>query len=260
MNTPIPTASRLSGVLSPVLTPFNADFSPSVPRFVRHCRWLLEQDVGLAIFGTNSEANSLSRGREAPLLDARGRGPRSGADDAGHGHLCLARHDRADAPTRWKRGCGGVLMLPPFYYKGVSDEGLFRSFADVIDRVADARLRVYLYHIPPVAQVPISLALIERLLRRSRGRSPASRTVRATGATRRALLRRVRRRASTSSPAAKLPARKRARRRRRLHHGHGQRQPGADRELYMHGVARRRRRRAAEGADTRSRRVPEASR
>ena len=50
-------------------------------------------------------------------------------------------------------GCAGVLMLPPFYYKGVSDEGLFRNFAEVIERVGDERLQLYLYHIPPVAQV-----------------------------------------------------------------------------------------------------------
>src|SRR5262249_35187923 len=53
----------------------------------------------------------------------------------------------------------------PFYYKGVSDDGLFRSFAEVIERVGEARLRVYLYHIPPVAQVPITLGLVERLLK-----------------------------------------------------------------------------------------------
>jgi 4-hydroxy-tetrahydrodipicolinate synthase len=63
-----------------------------------------------------------------------------------------------------KLGCGGVLMLPPFYYKGVSDEGLFRSFAEIVERVGEARLRVYLYHIPPVAHVPITLGLVERLL------------------------------------------------------------------------------------------------
>ena len=63
-----------------------------------------------------------------------------------------------------RMGCGGVLMLPPFYYKGVSDEGLYRNFAEVIERVGDERLRLYLYHIPPVSQVPITLALIERLL------------------------------------------------------------------------------------------------
>ena len=62
-------------------------------------------------------------------------------------------------------GVAGVLMLPPFYYKGVSDEGLYRNFATIIDAVADARLRIYLYHIPPVAQVGISFELIERLLK-----------------------------------------------------------------------------------------------
>ena len=56
-------------------------------------------------------------------------------------------------------------MLPPFYYKGVTDDGLFRSYAEVIERVGDARLRIYLYHIPPVSQVPLALALIERLLK-----------------------------------------------------------------------------------------------
>jgi 4-hydroxy-tetrahydrodipicolinate synthase len=56
-------------------------------------------------------------------------------------------------------------MLPPFYYKGVSDDGLFRSFAEVVERVGESRLRVYVYHIPPVAQVPITLGLVERLLK-----------------------------------------------------------------------------------------------
>jgi 4-hydroxy-tetrahydrodipicolinate synthase len=58
-----------------------------------------------------------------------------------------------------------VLLLPPFYYKGVSDEGIFRFVAEVIERTGDQRLRIYLYHIPPVAQVGFSLSLIERLLK-----------------------------------------------------------------------------------------------
>jgi 4-hydroxy-tetrahydrodipicolinate synthase len=65
-----------------------------------------------------------------------------------------------------KLGCAGVLMLPPFYYKGVSDEGLYRNFAEVIERVGDRRLQLYLYHIPQVSQVAISLGLIERLLKK----------------------------------------------------------------------------------------------
>ena len=60
-------------------------------------------------------------------------------------------------------------MLPPFYYKSVSDEGLYRYYAEVIEQVGDERLRIYLYHIPTVSQVPISLALIERLLKKYPG-------------------------------------------------------------------------------------------
>lgn len=154
----------MRGVLSPVLTPFNADGSPSVPRFVQHCRWLLKQDVGLAIFGTNSEANSMTVAEKRALLDHLQEAglppermmPGTGAcavPDA----IELTRH-------AVQAGCAGVLMLPPFYYKGVSDEGLYRSFAQVIEAVADERLRVYLYHIPPVAQVGISLKLVDRLM------------------------------------------------------------------------------------------------
>jgi 4-hydroxy-tetrahydrodipicolinate synthase len=57
-------------------------------------------------------------------------------------------------------------MLPPFYYKDVSEEGLYRSFAEVIERVGDARLRIYLYHIPSIAMVGISPNLVERLLKK----------------------------------------------------------------------------------------------
>ena len=157
--------SRMKGVFSPVLTPFNADLSPDPDRFARHCRWLIEQDVGLAVFGTNSEANSLSVGEKRSLLDTLvAAGVPPGRLMPGTGACALP-----DAIELTKAavsaGCGGVLMLPPFYYKGVSDEGLYRAFATVIDRVADARLRVYLYHIPPVSNVPITFTLIDRLLK-----------------------------------------------------------------------------------------------
>jgi 4-hydroxy-tetrahydrodipicolinate synthase len=65
-----------------------------------------------------------------------------------------------------KAGCAGVLMLPPFYYKDVSEEGLYRSYSEVVERVGDARLRIYLYHIPPVAVVGITTGLVERLLKK----------------------------------------------------------------------------------------------
>jgi len=156
---------RIRGVLSPVLTPFNSDYSISEPRFVAHCRTLVDLDVGLAVFGTNSEANSLSVPEKRRLLDV--------LIDAGipparmmPGTGCCSISDSIEL-TRHAvgAGCAGVLMLPPFYYKGVGDEGLYRNFATIIEAVADPRLQVYLYHIPPVSQVGISYALIERLLK-----------------------------------------------------------------------------------------------
>jgi 4-hydroxy-tetrahydrodipicolinate synthase len=158
--------ARLSGVLAPVLTPFGADLAPDPVRLVRHCRWLLAHGCsGLAPFGTTSEANSMSVEEREALLDALVEG---GVPPArlmpGTGCCALPDSVRLTAHAV-RRGCAGALMLPPFYYKGVSDDGLFRSFAEVIERVGDDRLRVYLYHIPPVAHVGIGPRLVERLLR-----------------------------------------------------------------------------------------------
>ena len=157
--------TRIRGVLSPVVTPFDTALRPDSARLVKHCQWLLSNDVGLAVFGTNSEANSLSLSEKLGLLDALADAGIPGARMMpGTGACALS-----DAVELTKKavevGAGGVLMLPPFYYKGVSDEGLYRSFAETIERVGDDRLRVYLYHIPQVSNVPISLDLIARLLK-----------------------------------------------------------------------------------------------
>jgi len=156
---------RIRGLLSPVVTPFKADLGVDAGRLIRHCRWLVSQNCGLAVFGTNSEANSLSLEERLDLLAALIEAkidPRVMMPGTG----CSALPDSVKLTKRAvELGVAGVLMLPPFYYKGVSDDGLYRNFAEVIERVGDARLRIYLYHIPPVSQVPISLALIERLLK-----------------------------------------------------------------------------------------------
>jgi len=157
--------TAMHGVLSPVVTPFDAQLRPDPERLIQHCRWLLANDVGLAVFGTNSEANSLSVDEKIGLLEQLVEAdipPERMMPGTG----CCAISDSIRLTRRAvELGCGGVLMLPPFYYKGVSDEGLFRNYAEIIEQVGDERLRIYLYHIPPVAQVPISLNLIERLLK-----------------------------------------------------------------------------------------------
>ena len=165
MKPAISKVKRIEGVLSPVITPFRKDYAPDEERFVRHCRWLLKSGcAGLAIFGTNSEANSMSVGEKRRLLEALIKGGVSAASlMPGTGHCALTDSIELTRAAV-ELGCAGVLMLPPFYYKGVSDEGLYRNFAEVIERVGDERLQLYLYHIPPVSQVPITLGLIERLL------------------------------------------------------------------------------------------------
>ena len=156
----------MQGVLAPVLTPFARDLNPDPTRFVHFCRALLDEGCdGLAPFGTTSEANSLSLDERERLLDGlleSGLPPHRLIPGTG----CCALPDTVRLSRKVARaGCAGVLMLPPFYYKNVTEEGLFRSFAQAIDRAAEPRLRVYLYHIPQVSQVGIPLAVIARLVR-----------------------------------------------------------------------------------------------
>ncbi|WP_299360468.1 dihydrodipicolinate synthase family protein [uncultured Paracoccus sp.] len=153
------------GVLSPVVTPFDGDLKPDTERWLAHCRWLLSQDCGLAIFGTNSEANSLSVAERRSLLEAAAQAGLDGARMMPGTGSCAFPEAVELTTAAVKAGCAGVLMLPPFYYKGVSDDGMFAFYSEVIERVGDERLRIYLYHIPLVAQVPISLDLIARLLK-----------------------------------------------------------------------------------------------
>jgi 4-hydroxy-tetrahydrodipicolinate synthase len=153
-------------VYAPVLTPFTPELAPDAARFVTFCRWLTAQGAGLAIFGTNSEANSLSLRERLTLLDKVIDGgidparlmPGTGAcalPDA----IELSRHALA-------RGCSRVLVLPPFFYKAVDDDGLFDYYARLVDGVQSTALRLYLYHIPQVSGVAITHALIERLITR----------------------------------------------------------------------------------------------
>jgi 4-hydroxy-tetrahydrodipicolinate synthase len=159
-------AQPFAGVLVPVLTPFTPAGEPDAGRFVAFCRWLLDQGAdGLAIFGTTSEANSMSAGERMALLDrliasgvpAARLMPGAGACSVTEA-ATLIRHAVG-------HGCGGVLMLPPFYYKGMDDNGLYAFFAGVIDRVGSSALRMFLYHIPPQTVLGLSLDLVARLIK-----------------------------------------------------------------------------------------------
>jgi 4-hydroxy-tetrahydrodipicolinate synthase len=161
----ISPSERIRGVLAPVLTPFKPDLSPDYERFIRHCQWLLSQNCGLAVFGTNSEANSMSAEERMKLLDvlvAADIDPSRMMPGTG----CCSITETVELTAHVvKLGCAGVLMLPPFYYKDVTEEGLYRYFSEVVRRVGDTRLKIYLYNIPPVAIVGITTKLVERLLK-----------------------------------------------------------------------------------------------
>ena len=155
--------STLPAVLSPVLTPFKEDGSPDAKKLLKQCQWLEANGVGQAIFGTNSEANSMSAPQKMSTLTALVEGglnpahmmPGTGATSI-DATVNMTRH-------AVQHKCAGVLMLPPFYYKDITDDGLFAYFSEVIQKVGDTALQIYIYNIPPVTKINLSLSLLERL-------------------------------------------------------------------------------------------------
>ena len=153
------------GVFAAVLTPMDGGLAPDHPAFSAHCHRLLAAGChGLSVFGTTGEANSLSVGERLAALEAL---LESGVPATvllpGTGSCALTDTVRLSRAAL-EAGTAGVLVLPPFYYKGVGDGGLFRFFAEVIERIGDDRLRLYLYHIPQMTGVELGLPLISRLI------------------------------------------------------------------------------------------------
>jgi len=158
--------TKARGVYAAALTPFKDTLEPDHSSFVDHCRWLLNHGCdGLAPFGTTGEGASLAVHHKIELLQA--------AQDAdlpmnrmiaGTGTCVLS--DAVDiARIATNLGCEGVLCLPPFYYKSPEENGLYRFYSELIQRVGDDNLRLFLYHFPRMSAVPISLGLVDRLLK-----------------------------------------------------------------------------------------------
>lgn len=155
----------IGGVNCAAATPVNADLTPAIDLFAAHCHWLLEQGCNaIALLGTTGEANSFALGERYRVLEgviAAGIAPNRLLPGTG----CAAIADTVGL-TRHALGLGvsRVVMLPPFYYKGVSEDGLFAAYAETIERIGDPALKVILYHIPQISGVPITLGLIGRLI------------------------------------------------------------------------------------------------
>src|SRR5215212_6296471 len=159
------SAADPKGVLAAVLTPMDEDLKPDHKAFAAHCHRLLAAGChGLSVFGTTGEANSLSVDERLAALEALLDGevpvetllPGTGS--------CALTDTVRLSRAALEAGAAGMLVLPPFYYKGVDDDGLFRFFAEVVERLGDDRLRLYLYHIPQMTGVDLGLSLISRLI------------------------------------------------------------------------------------------------
>jgi 4-hydroxy-tetrahydrodipicolinate synthase len=158
--------SRLHGIWSASLTPLRPDLSIDLPLLIEHCRWQLARGChGIALFGTTGEGTSFGVGeRKAALEAVIAAGIPAATLMVGSG--CAAFTDTVELSKHAvKQGCPGVLTLPPFFFKGLGEEGLFRCFAELVERVGDARLRVYLYNIPQLSAVKFPVKVIERLLK-----------------------------------------------------------------------------------------------
>ena len=153
------------GVIAPLLTPFNDDYSVATDLYVAHARHLLATGcVALAPFGTTGEA--LSVGIDERLAAIRALvdgGIDPGRMIPGTGLSNVTDTERLSRGCL-EMGCAAVMTLPPFYYKGVSEEGLYSYFAQLIASIS-AEARIFLYHIPPIAIVGIPPKLAARLHR-----------------------------------------------------------------------------------------------
>ncbi|MCA8880046.1 MAG: dihydrodipicolinate synthase family protein [Rhodobacteraceae bacterium] len=155
----------ISGVFSAATTPVGPDGAPRLDLFAAHAQALLREGChGVALLGTTGEANSFSVAERMALLDAARDSGIAGPQLLPGTSSCNIPESVALTRHAVDHGVLGCVMLPPFYYKGVSDDGLFRFYASVIEGVGDDRLRLVLYHIPQVTQVPIGHDLIARLL------------------------------------------------------------------------------------------------
>ena len=153
------------GINAAVLTPMNADLLPDPDKMTAHCRWLLANGCnGLGVLGTTGEANSLGIAERIALLEAlvaRGIPPAKLLPGTG----TTALTDTVDLTRRAAAlGCRGALLLPPFYYKNPSEDGLFAYFSEVVQRTG-GEIKIYLYHFPQQAVVGFSVELIGRLLK-----------------------------------------------------------------------------------------------
>ena len=158
---------HIKGVFCAAATPIGEDGAPDLGRMARHASQLISDGCdGVALLGTTGEANSFSVAERQEIVEAMvGAGIPPDRLMPGTG-TCAIPDTVALTRHALSLGITCVVMLPPFYYKQPTDEGLFAAYSDVVEKVADPRLRIVLYHFPQMSSIPLGLPLIERLVSR----------------------------------------------------------------------------------------------
>ena len=153
-----------SGVLAPIITPLDQNYKIHAGLFVDHALQVLNEGcVGVVPFGTTGEALSIGVEQRMMALESLVSG---GVDPSqilvGTGQTNL--DDTANLTRHaLEVGSAGVIVLPPFYYKNPSSQGLYEYFSTFIDEVSDSRLKIVLYHIPQVAGVGLPIPVVKKL-------------------------------------------------------------------------------------------------
>ena len=150
-------------VYSAVLTPFKKDLTIDAKLFISNCEFLLKNNISLAPLGTTGEANSVSISEKLDLIKIIANSDLSkekviiGTGNTSFVDAALL------TKTAVENKIYSVLLLPPFYYKNVSDEGVYQYYKEIINTVKSTNLRIFLYNIPQVSGVTISIDLVSRL-------------------------------------------------------------------------------------------------
>ncbi len=155
-----------NGVFAASLTPLKKNLSINYEKLITHGSKLLNGGCdGLVLMGTTGEANSFDLLERKQILEET---IKSGVDPfrilVGTG-CCSLSETVSLTKHALDMGVNNVLVLPPFYYRSVEDDGLFRYFEELISRVGNPDLRIFLYHFPKMTGLPFSLSLIEALLK-----------------------------------------------------------------------------------------------
>ena len=154
-----------AGVFTAALTPMDSNLNADYKRLVNHIKWLLSRgNDGIGLLGSTGEANSFSVDERMHILEAV-IGGGIPADKLVVGTGCCSITDTVTLTRHaHSKGVGGILVLPPFYYKGITDNGLETYFANLLEKVGEDELQIFLYHFPKLTGVPYSVSLCKRLV------------------------------------------------------------------------------------------------